>query len=93
MHVLTPTVFELLDELVKGDVRELGQIQLTTALNIMARREKYLALEARGSRFNLGVKFGSVEAQVALAMSGVDREQILAVLLEAVARIERASPR
>lgn len=93
MHVLTPTVFELLDELVKGDVRELGQIQLTTALNILARREKYLALETKGSRFNLGVKYGGVEAQVALSMSGVDREQILAVLLEAVARIERASPR
>jgi hypothetical protein len=30
---------------------------------------------------------------MALAMSGVDRDQILAVLLEAVARIERANPR
>ena len=93
MHVLTPTVFEILDELVQGDVRELGSIQLTSALNALARREKYLALETKGSRFNLGVKYGGVEAQVALAMSGVDREQILAVLLEAVARIERASPR
>jgi UTP--glucose-1-phosphate uridylyltransferase len=93
MHVLTPTVFELLDELVRGDVRELGSIQLTSALNALARREKYLALETKGSRFNLGVKYGGVEAQVALAMSGVDRDQILAVLLEAVARIERASPR
>jgi UTP--glucose-1-phosphate uridylyltransferase len=93
MHVLTPTVFELLDELVRGDVRELGQIQLTSALNLLARREKYLALETRGSRFNLGVKYGGVEAQMALAMSGVDRDQILAVLLEAVARIERANPR
>lgn len=93
MHVLTPTVFEILDELVRGDVRELGQIQLTSALNVLARREKYLALETRGSRFNLGVKYGGVEAQMALAMSGVDRDQILAVLLEAVARIERANPR
>ena len=40
MHVLTPTVFDLLDELVEGDVREGGQIQLTTALNALARREK-----------------------------------------------------
>jgi len=93
MHVLTPTVFELLDELVQGEVRELGSIQLTSALNLLARREKYLALETKGSRFNLGVKYGGVEAQVALAMAGVDRDQILAVLLEAVARIERASPR
>ncbi len=93
MHVLTPIVFDLLDELVQGDVRENGSIQLTSALNQLARREKYLALETQGSRFNLGVKFGTVEAQVALAMAGVDREQILAVMLEAVARIEQASPR
>ena len=32
MHVLTPAVFELLDDLVGDNARELGQIQLTTAL-------------------------------------------------------------
>ena len=36
MHVLTPMVFELLDDLVRRDVRELGSIQLTTALNGLA---------------------------------------------------------
>ena len=89
MHVLTPTVFDLLDDLVRRDVRELGQIQLTTALNALARREKYLALETRGSRHNLGVKFGVVEAQIALALAGVDREQMLAGLLESIVRIEQ----
>src|SRR5262249_14915631 len=87
MHVLTPTVFHLLDELVRRDVREAGQIQLTTALNALARREKYLALETRGARHNLGVKFGGVEAQIALALAGVDRERILALLLESVAKM------
>jgi UTP--glucose-1-phosphate uridylyltransferase len=89
MHVLTPSVFELLDDLVRENVRELGQIQLTTALNALARRERYLALETRGSRFNLGVKYGVVEAQIALAMGGVDRERILALLLESIVRIEQ----
>ena len=54
MHVLTPAVFELLEELVRDDVRELGQIQLTTALDSLARSERYLALETRGCRYNLG---------------------------------------
>jgi UTP--glucose-1-phosphate uridylyltransferase len=89
MHVLTPIVFDLLDDLVRQNVRELGQIQLTTALNALARKERYLALETRGSRFNLGVKFGVVEAQIALALGGADREQILALLLESVVRIEQ----
>ncbi len=92
MHVLTPSVFDILDELVRDDVLEHGSIQLTTALDILAHREKYLALETRGSRFNLGVKFGAVEAQIALAMSGVDRERILAVMLEAAARVELSPP-
>lgn len=93
MHVLTPGVFDLLDEAVREDRRELGSIQLTTALNALARREKYLALETSGQRFNLGTKFGAIEAQVALAMAGVDRERMLAVLLDAAARIEQAPAR
>ncbi len=91
MHVLTPAVFDLLGDLVAKDRRELGSIQLTTALNELARRERYLALEARGSRYNLGVKFGFVEAQIALALAGVDRERILTTLLESVVRIEQDS--
>ena len=93
MHVLTPVVFDMLDQLVRDNVRELGQIQLTTALNSLARQERYLALETRGTRFNLGVKFGVVEAQIALAMGGVDREEMLALLLESMVRIERNSAR
>jgi UTP--glucose-1-phosphate uridylyltransferase len=89
MHVLTPAVFELLDDLVRRDHRELGQIQLTTALKALARREKYLALETRGARYNLGVKFGGVEAQIALALAGVERERMLALLLESVVRIQQ----
>ena len=89
MHVLTPMVFDLLDDLVTDDVREGGQIQLTTALNALARREKHLALETRGARHNLGVKFGGVEAQIALSLAGVDRETMLVTLLETIVRIEQ----
>jgi UTP--glucose-1-phosphate uridylyltransferase len=89
MHVLTPTVFGLLDDLVKRDVREGGSIQLTTALNALAARERYLALETRGTRHNLGVKYGVVEAQIALALAGVDRERMLAGLLESIVRVEQ----
>jgi UTP--glucose-1-phosphate uridylyltransferase len=93
MHVLTPLVFDLLDDLVARDVRELGQIQLTTALNLLAAKEQYLALETRGSRFNLGVRFGVIEAQIALAMAGADRERMLTLLLESVIRLEQRAPR
>jgi UTP--glucose-1-phosphate uridylyltransferase len=91
MHVLSPAIFELLDDLVRRDVREGGSIQLTTALNALARREKYLALETRGTRHNLGVKYGVLDAQIALALAGVDRQQVLAGLLESIVRIEQAN--
>jgi UTP--glucose-1-phosphate uridylyltransferase len=93
MHVLTPAVFEILEQLVRDNVRELGLIQLTTALNLLAGRERYLALETRGSRFNMGAKFGVVEAQIALALAGVDRERILALLLESLIRVEQNAAR
>jgi UTP--glucose-1-phosphate uridylyltransferase len=93
MHVLTPPLFDLLDDVVTRDVRELGQIQLTTALNLLAGKERYLALETRGSRFNLGVRFGGVEAQIALALAGADRERMLTLLLESVIRLEQRVPR
>ena len=91
MHVLTPTIFALLDDLVRGDVREGGQIQLTTALNALAARERYLALETEGTRHNLGVRFGYVEAQLALALNGVDRDRMLSMLVESVAKVEQGS--
>jgi UTP--glucose-1-phosphate uridylyltransferase len=91
MHVLTPAVFDLLGDLVARDRRELGSIQLTTALNDLARRERYLALETSGARYNLGVKFGVVEAQIALSLAGVDRQEMLTTLLESVVRIEQGA--
>lgn len=89
MHVLTPEVFELLDELVRDDVRENGQIPLTPALARLATRQRYLALETRGERHNLGLKYGVVEAQLALALAGVDRELMLTQLLEWLVQFQR----
>ena len=93
MHVLTPTVFELLEDLVRRDIREGGSIQLTTALNSLAGRERYLALETRGTRHNLGVKYGVLEAQIALALDGVDRDRMLSGLLEVVMRLGQQTRR
>ena len=91
MHVLTPLVFDLLGEMVDRDARESGQVPLTSALNELARREKYLAIETRGARHNIGVKYGVVDAQIALALAGVDRERMLAGLLESIVRIEQTN--
>jgi UTP--glucose-1-phosphate uridylyltransferase len=88
IHLLTPSIFGLLNELVRQEPREGGQVQLTTALNALAAQENYLALETVGTRHNLGVKFGYVEAQVALALGGADRDRMLSMLVESVARFQ-----
>ena len=44
-----------------------------------------LALELDGARYNIGVKYGLLMAQLALALSGSDREEILAKLVELLA--------
>jgi UTP--glucose-1-phosphate uridylyltransferase len=84
MHVLTPAVMELL----AGQLAALPageDLPLSAALAELSRREKYLALEIEGVRYNIGVKYGILAAQLALAMAGKDREDVLAQLVELLA--------
>jgi UTP--glucose-1-phosphate uridylyltransferase len=83
MHVLTPTVLEILSEVVSGE-GEKGA-QLTTALTRMAAREPYLALELQGRRYDIGVQYGLLFAQLALSLDGKDRDEILSQLVELLA--------
>ena len=86
MHVLTPLVMEILAE----EIREGGNVHLTTALAKLLRRERYLACELHGHRYDIGVKYGLLTAQLALALEGQDRDEVLAGLVELLAR--RALP-
>jgi UTP--glucose-1-phosphate uridylyltransferase len=81
MHVLTPGIFDLLANL--GDA---GQRQLSPALDQLASRERYLAYEVTGRRFNLGETYGLLVAQLALGLAGDDRAEILAQIVELLAR-------
>ena len=94
MHVLTPTVMEILAQQV-ADAGERGGVTLSGALAVLATREKYLALDAerRAWRYDVGVKYGLLTAQLALALSGQDREDVLARLLELVAQRELGAGR
>lgn len=83
MHVLTPVVLEILAQLQAAQPR--ATVQLSPALSELARRERYLALEIHGARYNIGVKYGLLTAQLALAMSGSDRQEVLEQLVELLA--------
>jgi UTP--glucose-1-phosphate uridylyltransferase len=83
MHVLTPAVMDMLGELVaqtKG-----GGVHLTTALARLAGRERYLAYEVDGRRYDIGLKYGLLTAQLALALDGQDRDEVLTGIVELLA--------
>jgi UTP--glucose-1-phosphate uridylyltransferase len=84
MHALTPAVMELLAEDVQRATER--NIHLTTALARLARRERYLACELQGRRYDIGVKYGLLMAQMALALDGGERDEVLSGLVELLAR-------
>lgn len=90
MHVLTPALFDILGRLLQ-EARTQGTVWLGDALNILAQREQYLALEMHDQRYDIGVKYGLMTAQIALALSGHDRDFVLSRLLELLAIRELGS--
>jgi UTP--glucose-1-phosphate uridylyltransferase len=85
VHVLTPGVMDLLAARA-GDARPGESIALSPVLAELARRERFLALEVDGQRYNIGVKYGLLTAQLALALDGVDREKVLAQIVDLLAQ-------
>ena len=86
MHVLTPAVFEILEGMFA--VSPTGRASLSSALAALAQREQYLAMIQTGQRFDVGVKYGLFTAQLALALNGQDRDEVLTQLVNILAARE-----
>lgn len=81
MHVLTPALQETLDKLF-AETDDPSSVSLRVALASLANSERYLAAELDGRRYDFGVKFGLLTAQLALSLSGEDRDEVLSNLVE-----------
>jgi len=90
IHVFTPTVMDILGRILAAQPG--GAVTLSAALAELARQEQYLALEDTGRRYDLGARYGLLTAQLALALNGRDRDEVLAHLLELLAEREMATP-
>jgi UTP--glucose-1-phosphate uridylyltransferase len=56
MHLLAPSIYDILAEMIRDDVRDNNEFQLTRAQEIQRQREGYLALEMlQAERFDFGV--------------------------------------
>ena len=91
MHVLTAGVMEHLGrEAIR--IGEKHSLELSPTLAFIANREKYLAVELAGQRFNIGERYGLLRAQLSLALAGPHRDQVLTDLIEITAHSRPACP-
>ncbi|MBN1541899.1 NTP transferase domain-containing protein [candidate division KSB1 bacterium] len=70
MHVLTPTIFTILEQHIHANVRQKGEIQLTTAQAELCQKEGAIGLEVVGKRLDMGTPLGYIETQMELAWQG-----------------------
>ncbi len=78
-------IFELLERNV-SQLKSGEHANLTTSLHQLAQMERFLAAELQGVRYNIGEKYGLLIAQLAIALSGDDRDRVLTELLELLAK-------
>ncbi len=81
IHVFPPDVMDLIDDRIKKSPD--GKLStISGALHDLAQKKQYLALEMNDQRYNIGVKYGLLSAQLALALTGMDRDEVLAMMME-----------
>jgi UTP--glucose-1-phosphate uridylyltransferase len=85
MHVLTNGVMDILQELIAKTGAQSG-VHLSDALGRTAEHERYLACELQGRRYDIGVPYGLFTAQLALALNGPNRDEVLVHIVEMLAQ-------
>ena len=83
MHVLTPEIMPAIEQLLNDP--EIAKPTLSDALAILLNRQRYLAHQVQGDRYNLGVQYGLLIAQLAIGLSGRDRDLILTEMVDLLA--------
>jgi UTP--glucose-1-phosphate uridylyltransferase len=68
-YVLSPTIFKCLHETKPGKG---GEIQLTDALELLAKKEKLYAYQFTGTRYDTGDRLGFIDATLAFALRRPD---------------------
>ena len=68
IHAFPPALFDCLAFLIERDQRVNGEIQLTSAQELLLERGRYLMCEVAGARYDMGIPEGLVETQIALAL-------------------------
>ncbi len=87
LHVFSPAIMGILaKQLARPEAA--GPADLTCALAELVRYERYLAHELEGTRHDIGQRYGLFNAQLALALSGKDRDEVLTQIVELLAQTQ-----
>ena len=88
-YILTPDIYGILGTQKPGVG---GEIQLTDALNTLARKRPVYAMEIQGDRFDTGDKMGFLKATVHFALKRGDLSEEFRLFLEGVLTQEALRP-
>lgn len=81
MHILTPGIVPILEQQVASN----PGASLSDALAVLAKKERYLALQVPADRYDLGSRYGLLTSQLALGLSSTHRDEILSILVQVLA--------
>ncbi len=84
-YILTPEIFSILENLEPGKDNE---IQLTDALQELNKRERMLAYNFVGKRYDIGDKLGFVKATIDFALNRNDLKEDIRIYMEEKLRKE-----
>ncbi len=82
-YILTPDVFPILENAQPGAG---GEIQLTDALQALAKKRELFAFQFQGRRFDAGDRFGYLEANIYFALQREDTRESTEKLIKRLAK-------
>ena len=81
--VLTPEIFEILENTPNGANNEL---QLTDAMAVLARRDGMVGVDFTGTRYDMGNKFGILKANIEVGLAHPETKDELKAFIKEIAK-------
>lgn len=89
-YILTSSIFQSLKKIEKGVGNEL---QLTDGINDLSQYEQVFSVRLKGSRFDIGGKFGYLQAMIEMALKREDLRNVFLPYLQQIVQQEQLKTR
>ena len=88
IYLLTPAIFQILGDHIESNIRDKGEIQLTTALAELIEDEGTIGYEVAGERLDMGTPLGYLQTQFRLAQHSELRKEFLDFVRKHVSAVD-----